>query len=247
MKILVGIPTIQEQLTSSLGRFLFSLGKYCGAAFELKVLNGSSPLTYPIEYQRNKMAEDFLATDCDWLWFIDSDVLPTENSLELLKLLGKADIVAGIYPILSLPASKKPEMIWSFYEARDNLFSEFRDKSINDNRVVEADAAGTGCMLLSRKVLSDERLQVAPDCTPPALFHTPRQPNGKVGGTEDMEFCGRARRLGYRLLVDTGVRWGHMKFGDLNSTLGVGAGAFESGYQYAVATGATKRRIVVAA
>jgi hypothetical protein len=235
MKILVGIPTIQHQLTADIGRFLFSVARCVEHHFSVRILNGSSPLTYPVEYQRNEMVRIFLESDADYLWFVDSDVLPTENSVELLKQLGKAECVAGIYPILSLPKDKSPEMVWSFYEARDNLFTEFKDKSIT-NRVMEADAAGTGCMLLSRKLLSDKRLNLAPTLSPPAIFHTPRLANGKVGGTEDMNFCGRIRKLGYKILVDTSVRWGHMKFGDLNNVLGVGAGAFESGYKYAVAT-----------
>lgn len=235
MKILIGIPTIQQQLTADIGRFLFSLARCKEPTFEIKILNGSSPLTYPVEYQRNELVRIFLESDCDWLWFVDSDVLPTENSPELLKLLGKAECVAGVYPILSLPSNKPPEMVWSFYDAKDNLFSEFVDKSITE-KVMYTDAAGTGCMLLSRKLLSDPRLNLDSTLSPPAIFRTPRLANGKVGGTEDMNFCGRIRRLGYKIVVDTSVRWGHMKFGDLNNVLGVGAGAFQHGYNYAMAS-----------
>ena len=55
--------------------------------------------TSPWDFARNQIVDDFLKSDKNYsrLWFIDSDIMPQVNSLQLA--FTRADIVAAPYPI----------------------------------------------------------------------------------------------------------------------------------------------------
>ena len=121
-----------------------------------------------------------------------------------------ADIVAGIYPI---PNANKPP-VWSVYHRMDNVFQY---ATLNgDRELMTAGAAGTGAMIIKRHVLEDPKMRHSPDEKGvPCIFQTPRSPSGFCLATDDLDFCRRAVDAGYKLVVDTGVRWGHIKTHDV--------------------------------
>jgi len=41
------------------------------------------------DFARNAMVDDFLETDCDILWFLDSDVVPPPHVLDLITKYGE--------------------------------------------------------------------------------------------------------------------------------------------------------------
>lgn len=181
-------------------------------AFDLFITSGASGFSYPADYQRNLLVKKFLASKCDWLWFIDSDILPPDNVLELLKLLPRADVVAGIYPLMSKPPD--PSVAWTIYDLTPTGF-RLADISREGEIVEHTGGTATGMMLISRKVLEDPRMRLDLTSDPPAIFKLNFDPNGKPLNTEDLAFCRNLHKNGYKLLVHTGVRCGHLKVADV--------------------------------
>lgn len=232
------MPTINDGCTAGIGMLLFTLGKLAGHAehpfnYELRIASGNSSIAWPVHYQRNRIVKMFLESESEWLWFIDSDVRPSIDSVKLLDLLDKADIVAGIYP---MHGGATDPIVWSVYEAGTQ--GGFRPMILPEGDaapVVKAAAAATGAMLIHRRVLADPEMHFAPDDEDgtPALFRTPASETGKVQGTDDLDFCKRAVK--YTILVDTSVRWGHMKHSDVARTVEAMDWGFSAGKRYAQA------------
>jgi hypothetical protein len=216
--ILVGVPLVGYWLTSGISQFAFALGQTnandMGVRFTYKPINGSSVISFNVEFMRNtlvKMAlDDPTVTD---LWFVDSDVMPSPNSMDLLHVEG--DIVGGIYPIPNKPLAKVgTPPVWSVYHRMDNAFAP---ATLPDEpTLMEAGALGTGAMIIKRHVLEDKKMRHAEDDHGlPCIFRTPRSPSGFCLATDDLDFCRRAVDAGYRIVAHTGVRFGHIKTHDV--------------------------------
>lgn len=176
-KIFIGIPNIGN-IRTELVNWLLSLTKtdYRYSLF--------MPQNKPHDYNRNVIANRFLETNCDYLLMIDSDVVPTNNVLDMYKL--DNDIVSAFvrtykdgYPIPV--ALKKVE---GGYKV---------DKEITkgDNIV---DVVGTGCIMIKRKVFAD--------LTQP-YFKFVYDDKGFLTNGEDFDFCDRVRELGYDIHFNT--------------------------------------------
>ena len=216
--VMVGIPFIGYWLTKGIAQFAFALGQSdagdSGVKFTFKPINGSSVISYNVEYMRNRLVkaalDDPTVTD---LWFIDSDVMPSPNSMDLLAV--DADICGGIYPIPNKPLAREGSPpVWSVYHRMDNVFAPA--DLPDEPTLMEAGALGTGAMIIRRKVLEDESLRFAEDDQGlPCLFRTPRSNSGACLATDDLDFCRRAVDRGYKIIAHTGVRWGHIKTYDV--------------------------------
>ena len=181
---------------------------------------------HPADYARNVIVKEVLQTDASRLWFIDSDVKPSENCIQILKWSG--DIVAGIYPMwgqLHRDQPEPPSVHWCVYDRKGDTFVP---QEILESGVVDCGAAGTGMMVIRRAVLEDERMRLPgeyvglggkamtlPEDAPPALFKEIHAPNGRFDSTEDIDFCFRAADLGYSIKADHSVKCGHLKFIDV--------------------------------
>ena len=89
-----------------------------------------------------------------------------------------------------------------------------------------------GATVIRRKVLEDRRLWLAEpreDAIP--VFREISDAYGKLCVSEDLDFCTRARALGYSIWCHSGIRWGHLKDGfDLNHVVDMmyqAVGAYE--------------------
>src|SRR5690606_3170212 len=61
------------------------------------------------DFARNEVVKDFLETDCDVLWFLDSDILPPIRVLDIVDKHYDKWMVAGApYPIW-MPDPADPE------------------------------------------------------------------------------------------------------------------------------------------
>lgn len=59
------------------------------------IMSGVSPLAHA----RNLIVEEFLKSDCQYLWQIDADTIPPKDALEKMFAVNK-DIVTGVTPII---------------------------------------------------------------------------------------------------------------------------------------------------
>ena len=206
--VFVGIPVIGPWVTGGIAQFAESLGHQNGLGrdvhFTLKILSAPTLISFPVEFMRNRLVAMALrnpsVTD---LWFIDSDTIPSVNAMTLLDL--KSDLAAGVYKI---PDGREGE-VWSAYEA---VGDKYRKMPMLPAAPFEAGGAGTGAMIISRRVLADPHLRFGPDEDGiPCLFRTVRTPTGECIYTDDLDFCLRARKAGYTLTVDPRVLFGHVK------------------------------------
>jgi hypothetical protein len=133
---------------------------------------------------RNHLIESFLTQpSLEWICFIDSDMTPKPATVVRL-LSHNVDVVGAL--------------CFERGEPFTACFAPLPGKEIYNDTVglAEVDFAGTGCMLVRRRVI--EALQY------PYFEHT-------VPGTgEDVLFCRKARQLGFKVYLDCDLCVGHM-------------------------------------
>jgi hypothetical protein len=179
----------------------------------------------PVEFARNLLVQEFLKTDCDRLWFLDADMLPAPPfSARILDIEG--DIVGAAVPII-----RSNQIITNTFLRNDNSPSGVGTAIPTDPTVTMiegVDAVGTGCMVIKRKVLEDSRMRLpgeyrdqkgkkqhlGKDDAPP-IFRFRRKPNGAPLSGEDVDFCLRAKKLGYSVTADYNMDFGHLHLHDI--------------------------------
>ena len=159
---------------------------------------------------RNRLVQEFLDThtDCDWLWFCDTDMVFSPDTLHRLvaraiqcevKILGALCVLVtadGAIPTMFIPDDDSVTRVMLDYV---------------EDQVAEVAATGTGCLLVHRDVLVD--MHSAAGGSPNAWFgfdihHTS---TGEWMMGEDISFCLRARDVGHSTHVDTTLHVGHHK------------------------------------
>ncbi len=136
---------------------------------------------------RNYLVRKFLKTDCDWLYFWDSDVVIRDTTFldkltETAESL-KADIVGGAYRI------KHDRGLYAFGNYKDGELVNFKVGDLDQPMLV--DTLATGSMLISRKVF---------ETVPAPWFSFVEKPESTI--PEDHNFCNMAREAGFKIAVD---------------------------------------------
>lgn len=220
--VMVGIPNM-NWVASSLASRMIALerashdpaSKY---RFSFVWVQGAKPA----DYARNIIAGVFLKSNATRLWFMDSDTMPPKEFTRLLAI--DADIVSGITPTWGNQNSgelPQPNFTVARYDEKEKGFFT---STCYETGTEAVDAVGTAMMIIRRKVLEDPALHLSPAyitfdgdlaCLdpgePPAIFREVRAPNGRMTMTEDYDLCYRAKKLGYSIVVDHGIKCGHWK------------------------------------
>jgi hypothetical protein len=177
----------------------------------------------PVSYARNVAVTNFLKhPTADRLWFIDDDLVPTENSIKIFD--SNADIVSGLYWLL-LMKDGKPTLSTAIYNKKLGGFDQInpKDRLIGQD-TIPIDAAGTGTLLIKRKVIEDIKMlnskeyisaegqvtQLKED-DPLPIFRTLYKANGSEERSEDIDFVWRAKQLGYTCECVLDARFFHKK------------------------------------
>jgi len=160
-------------------------------------------LVYPVgcvrrvfhDFARNKLAEDFLASDCDILWFLDSDITPPKHVLDLITVHGHKWKLAGLtYPVfMKPPGSDILEVVYTAYKknpSTGNLGLCGVPKEGEDF----LDGLATGCLFIHREVL--EKLER------PYFEFKYQEIDREIKEGEDLGFCRKASQLGYKFFTD---------------------------------------------
>lgn len=149
---------------------------------------------------RMEMTATYLTTDLSHKMWLDADMdfLP-EDVAALWNL--NADIAVGVY------CMKKRDEQW--YAAwKDGALVKDLDQF---DGPIEVDFAGTGFMLIKRKVIETlrDRLESydGPNGSVPALYQTPIVDRNLR--SEDYFFCEEARKAGFKIVMDPKIRLGH--------------------------------------
>jgi hypothetical protein len=101
------------------------------------------------DHNRNTIVSEFLKSDAEWLFWIDSDTLVPVGAFERMVAQGKT-MVSGLY------YGKNPPHPPIAYMAYNGAFTPL-DKMIKweKGEIVKVDAVGFGCMLTHRSVFTD--------------------------------------------------------------------------------------------
>ena len=149
-----------------------------------------------VPFAREMLASKALEYKCDYLFMVDDDMMaPVDLFYKLVK--HDVDIVAPL--AFTRNAPHKPVMFKTI-EGYDQVVG--KPYSINTtvlnypkDRLVECDAVGFGSALIKMEV-----------------FKKMSQPwfMGSVGTGEDIHFCIAAKKLGFRVFMDTATKLGHL-------------------------------------
>lgn len=177
----------------------------------------------PVAYARNVAITNFLNhPTADKMWFIDDDLVPTDSSLNIFN--SNADIVSGLYYLL-LMAGTNPTISTAIYHKDGSGFKQIDPKNYKGgSSIIPIDAAGTGTLLISRKVASDPRMMLSRDYISAEgqlttlrddealpIFRTLSKANGSEERSEDIDFVWRAKQLGYSVEGVLDARFLHKK------------------------------------
>jgi glycosyltransferase involved in cell wall biosynthesis len=163
------------------------------------VTRDSNDLDKPIKKitgGRAKVREHFLEHGYDYLFFVDTDVVLPKDALARL-IADQKDAVGGIYLAIQNIQGKKVllPVVADFTNEADSCRPMALWEVLND-RVKEVAWIGFGCMLISRKVL--EKVSF-------------RYYEKSMSG-EDVAFCVDARKAGFKVFGDFGVKCQHNIF-----------------------------------
>lgn len=103
------------------------------------------------DHSRNLIADDFLNTSAEWLFWIDSDTLVPAGALSRLLALGKT-LASGLYF-----GKNPPHPPIAYYRnAGDGTYMPIdRMEKWEKGEILPVDAVGMGCVLTHRSVFED--------------------------------------------------------------------------------------------
>lgn len=148
----------------------------------------------PIDLARNKIVNSARRHNCDYIFFIDSDVLVEQGQLEKL-LSNDKDIVSGIYyqkrpPYYQLPRKKVTE----------NLYVPLE---LEGNELIEIDGTGMGCVLIKMNVF--EKIH-----HPWFEFKYYKIDERWDQLSEDLYFCQKLQSTGIKIYCDPTIQCSHI-------------------------------------
>jgi hypothetical protein len=229
MKVLIATPMYggfcTSGYTASMIDFMKKYGNHPEIQFEFMYGIGEALVTRA----RNMCASIFLKSDATHLLFIDSDIqfIPEQ----LFKMIQtKNDFVCGIYPKKNIQWQQVKDAVLNgvSIDQLQTAGSEFLvifNTTIpkTSEGLVEIERAGTGCMMISRKVfdnLSDKvnsfrieapvnsNVKFGQDEMYKEYFYTSTDPNTGIFLHEDFTFCKMWRDTGGKIY---GAPWVQLK------------------------------------
>ncbi len=160
------------------------------------------------DFARNEIVEDFLKTDCDILWFLDSDITPSHKVLDLITEHGyKWQVAGATYPVVMTPIQGEgPSLVITVYRKNPETGKLGLGDCPQDG-VDFVDGLATGCLFIRREVFS--KLQ-----KPYFEFKFDPITKEPTGG-EDLNFAKALSDLGIQYFTDFSMICRHQKSVDL--------------------------------
>lgn len=149
-----------------------------------------------VSYAREQLADYALKWNADYLFMIDDDMTaPVDTFYQLVK--HDVDIVA---PLAFTRNPPHRAVMFSVIDGFDEVTKRnyYINNPVNNyprNKLVECDAVGFGGVLINTNVLKKMKR--------PWFM-------GTMGCGEDIHFCVQAKKLGFRVFMDTSVKLGHL-------------------------------------
>lgn len=165
---------------------------------------------------RNKVAAQFLDTDTEWLWWVDTDMGFAPDTVD--RLLDAADpaerpVVGalcfaqaerGVDGMGGFRCTPKPTLFgWGERDNGEQGFAPIWDYP--RDQLVEVAGTGSACILIHRTALE----KVAADHG--TWYSQMVNPSTGQLIAEDLSFCARLLQVGIHIYVDTRVKTSHLK------------------------------------
>jgi len=157
--------------------------------------------TFPgqIEAIRNDIVIQALRENCTHLLMMDTDQNYPSDAIPKL-LSHKKDVVAASVH------RRYPPFDMIMLRGELGAYHHVPDDECFSGKLIEVDAIGCACMLFNTDVFLD---------IPHPWFNQYRMGDGRNVG-EDIDFCSKMRKQGYRIFVDTSISIGHISTVEIN-------------------------------
>ena len=195
MNILVAIPCFDKPEVSFIESLIGLFGTSSEHSFSVQF--ATSSLIYDA---RNGLSERAIKAGCDAVLWLDADMSFKPDVFEMLidDLMSGKDIVSGLY------FNRRPPF-------KPAIFEQCDIKSIGENELYpltryvqhipdetfEIEACGFGCVLMRTEVLQNVAQNFGLGFSP------------LVGFGEDLSFCYRAKKIGYKIWCNPNAILGH--------------------------------------
>lgn len=163
---------------------------------------------------RNTHVEDFLASDCDILWFLDSDVVAPPHVLDLVvHHQDKWKIAGAPYPLwMPTPGTGEMSILFTVYNGVTKRSETGAPRGIfisemPDSGTAFVDGLATGCLFIKREVF--DKLER------PWFEFKFDETTRRIQEGEDLGFALKLHDLGIQYFVDYGMVCRHYKRMDL--------------------------------
>lgn len=158
------------------------------------------------DFARNGCVEEFLETDCDVLWFLDSDIVPHPDCLgPMLERYTHWSLAGCPYPVfMSQKGLDGPQIVFTVYRRGANGFIP---SPIPESGQDFVDGIATGCLFIKREVFSK--------LGKPYFEHRFNPETRELIEGEDLHFCRTVNDLGFKFFVDYSLVCKHYKTVDL--------------------------------
>ena len=228
--VFIGIPSRDGKLSAALHRWVSALSCLSATGqLPFKITEFIAEGYSPVHYARNIICGAAMKTDADRILMVDDDMLPDPTTFKLFA--SSSDIVVPRMfrfrhngPIAASEEDNRPPEIatCATFVQGDGENEKRLDivPTLDADGEVAVQAAGTGLILINRKIIDDPRMLVGePDQHDgtPALFRMIATPTGRITEWEDVDFTLRAHRLGYKVSAHFGAHCGHRKAVNLDA------------------------------
>ena len=187
MKTLIAIPTsrdIEIQCAAS----IIGMDRPDGARIGV-----FCPQSYSIDASRNLIVEHALEIGYDYILWIDSDMIIPKNTLVQLLSHDK-DIVSGVYAYKIIGG--KNAVAKRFKKGAKDTYEDIPLAEIRESeQLMEIDGVGFGCVLT--------KVDIFRNIKKPWFKYSPNM-------GEDIYFCRKAQKAGYKVYLDTSILCGHV-------------------------------------
>lgn len=204
-KLFVAIPTMGTQCDAQVYA-LRDLEKKYGDKIEF-IYPKSCVRRVFHDFARNAMVDEFLASDADIMWFLDSDVSPPDHVLDLITEHKDKWMIAGApYPVFMTPKEDEhPQVVMTVYKGSDE--NGYHPAKIPYEGIDFVDGIATGCLFMKRELFAElSRPYFEFKFNPETRFMTEG---------EDIGFIRKVNAAGYKFFIDYSMVCKHYKTVDL--------------------------------
>ena len=181
-KIMIGIPTASAMLHRKFVQSLMQLGYPPHAEVDINILEG-----YQLPFARNRIVQNVIEKNFDYLLFIDADmVFPPDLLLRLLK----HDV-----PIVNALAFRRIRPHYPCIFSWNKKEGSYETAEYSTG-LLEVDATGMPAILIKTEVFKKMKQ--------PWYYYRDHL------FSSDLTFCENARKAGYKILIDTDLKIGHI-------------------------------------